>query len=75
MPGVGMKVTMWDRIPLGLAVEDLEDLDTLENVMAKAPLCIEALGKQIVEEMSEQAVVDKEVSKQSVWRGRLYLSI
>lgn len=57
MPGVGMKITMWDRIPLGIGNLDLNELDTMENLMLEAPSSIESLGQQIVA---------KEVSKRSV---------
>ena len=50
MPGVGMKVTTWERIPIGIGAMDLEVLDTMENLMAEAPSSIEALGQQIVAE-------------------------
>lgn len=48
MPGVGMKITTWDRIPLGIGAFDLKGLDTVENLMLDAPSSIEALGQQIV---------------------------
>ena len=48
MPGVGMKITIWDRVPLGIGASNLNDLDTMENVMAEAPSDIRALGQQIV---------------------------
>ena len=57
MPGVGMKVTVWDRVPLGIGASDLEldGLDTMENLMLEAPSNIKALGEQIVaEEASKQ---------------------
>ena len=48
---------------------DLNELDTMENLMLEAPSSIEAFGQQIVAE---------EESKESVWGGvwsRLNLSI
>jgi small subunit ribosomal protein S10 len=48
MPGVGMRVTTWDRVPLGIGALNLEALDTLENLMAEAPSDIKVLGQQIV---------------------------
>ena len=57
MPGVGMKITMWDRIPLGIGALDLNELDTTENLMLEATSSIHALGEQIVaEELSKQLV-------------------
>ena len=50
MPGVGMKVTTWDRIPLGVGDLDLGVMDTMENLMLEAPSSIETLGQQIVAE-------------------------
>ena len=58
MPGVGMKITTWDRIPLGIGAFDLKGLDTVENLMLEAPSSIEALGQQIVaEEVSKRGRV------------------
>ena len=55
MPGVGMKITIWDRIPLGTGASDLVGLDTMENLMVEAPSNIKALGQRIVaEEMLKQ---------------------
>ena len=57
MPGVGMKVTMWDRIPLGIGAMNLKEMDTIEILMLEAHSSIEALGQHIVaEELSKQSV-------------------
>ena len=56
MPGVGMKVTTWERLPLGFGSVDVYDLDkdTDANLLVDAPSSIQALGQQIiVEEMSK----------------------
>ena len=45
-----MKVTTWDRIPLGVGDLDLGVMDTMENLMLEAPSSIETLGQQIVAE-------------------------
>ena len=56
MPGVGMKVTTWDRVPLGIGTLDLDDWDTMENEIVEAPSAIAVLGHHIVaEEMSKQS--------------------
>ncbi|KAF8808950.1 ribosomal protein S10 [Phlegmacium glaucopus] len=58
MPGVGMKITIWDRVPLGMGASDLDGLDTMENLMVEAPSNIKTLGHQIVaEEVSKQPSV------------------
>ena len=50
MPGVGMKITVWDRVPVGIGASNLDNLDTIENLMMEAPSDIKALGQQIVAE-------------------------
>ena len=66
MPGVGMKITTWDRIPLGIGSMDLDSMDTMENLMLDAPSSIEALGQQIVAEESSDQIVAEESSDQIV---------
>ena len=56
MPGVGMRVTTWDRLPLGIGGLNLERLDTLENLMAEAPSEIKAFGQQIVAAEAAESV-------------------
>jgi ribosomal protein S10 len=57
MPGVGMRVTTWERVPLGIGALNLSGIDTMENVLNQAPSSIEALGQHIVaEEASRQSV-------------------
>jgi small subunit ribosomal protein S10 len=36
MPGIGMKITFWDRVPLGIGASNL-DLYTMENLMVEVP--------------------------------------
>ena len=62
MPGVGMKVTMWDRIPLGIGAMNLKEMDTIESLMLEAPSSIEALGQL-------------KSCRSSWYEVRLYLSI
>ncbi|KAF4622011.1 hypothetical protein D9613_009176 [Agrocybe pediades] len=51
LPGVGMRVTTWDRIPVGMGSSPaLVRDDSLENVAVKAPAKILELGKKIAAE-------------------------
>ena len=52
------KITIWDRVPLGIEVADPDGLDTMEeNLMVEVPSSIKALGQQIVaEEVSKQSM-------------------
>jgi len=54
MPGVGLKVTTWERLPLdGTASTTNDNLITAQNIATQAPQKIKALGKKIlVEEAS-----------------------
>jgi small subunit ribosomal protein S10 len=64
MPGVGMKVTIWDRVPLGIGDEYLDGMDTVENLMVQAPSSIAAFGQQIIsEEESEEMPVEEEMEE------------
>ncbi|PPQ90491.1 hypothetical protein CVT25_014774 [Psilocybe cyanescens] len=51
MPGVGMRVTTWERLPLGVGSAKLTAVrdDSAENTSASAPQKIRQLGKQIIE--------------------------
>lgn len=55
MPGVGMKITIWDRVPLGIGASDLDSLDTMENLMVEAPSDIKTFGQQIVAEEAKKS--------------------
>jgi small subunit ribosomal protein S10 len=48
MPGIGMKVTLWERLPLGIGALNLKELDTMENLLLRAPSDIGTLAERIV---------------------------
>jgi len=51
MPGVGMRVTTWNRLPLGIGSSDaLVGDDSAEHKSVSAPQKIRQFGKQIIEE-------------------------
>ncbi|KDR72782.1 hypothetical protein GALMADRAFT_142515 [Galerina marginata CBS 339.88] len=56
MPGVGMKVTTWDRLPLGVGSRVAVGDNSMENPSLSAPKKIQELGKKIVEEQRPHQV-------------------
>jgi small subunit ribosomal protein S10 len=60
LAGVGMKVTVWDRVPLGIGKARIrveEEVEVMVNPMLDAPGKIVKLGKKIVQE--EKAAVER----------------
>lgn len=56
LAGVGMKVTMWDRIPIGIGkAKDSFDDEDHTNLMLVAPGQIKELGNKIVKEEKVEA--------------------
>jgi small subunit ribosomal protein S10 len=53
MPGVGLKVTTWERLPLNVTASTMAETDSLtaaKNISIDAPQKIKALGKKILVE-------------------------
>jgi hypothetical protein len=53
MPGVGLKVTTWERLPLNVTASTMAEADSLiaaKNISIDAPPKIKALGKKILVE-------------------------
>ncbi|KAF8152344.1 ribosomal protein S10 domain-containing protein [Crassisporium funariophilum] len=55
MPGVGMKVTTWERIPLGIGASHIVRLDHTQVSTVDASKTIKALGQKIIAEESNAA--------------------
>jgi len=58
LAGVGMKVTIWDRVPLGIGNARISFEDDATNPMLVAPGAIKKLGNQIIQD--EMAAVEKQ---------------
>jgi len=58
LAGVGMKVTMWDRVPLGIGNAGILVEDDAINPMLVAPQEIKELGNQIIQD--EMAAAEKQ---------------